>query len=117
MRIDLIALDLDGTLLNRDETISTRNKLAIRKALEKGVRVVLVTGRGTDMPIRVSRELHLNLPVICCHGALTKDFGANRTLEHFPVPLEHPGQSFGEARRRVGCGLSQWRRPLAPSAG
>jgi len=89
MRIDLIALDLDGTLLARDESISLRNKQVIRKALDAGIRVVLVTGRGADTPIRVSRELHLNLPVICCHGALTKDFGANRTLVHVPVPLEH----------------------------
>ena len=89
MRIDLIALDLDGTLLARDESISERNRRAIRQALDAGVRVVLVTGRGTDTPIRVSRELNLNLPVICCHGALTKDFGANRTLEHVPVPLAH----------------------------
>ena len=89
MRIDLIALDLDGTLLAPDEHISERNRSGIRRSLENGVRVVLVTGRGTDMPIRISRELNLNLPVICCHGALTKDFGANRTLEHRPVPLQY----------------------------
>ena len=89
MRIDLIALDLDGTLLDPSERISDRNRAAIRKALESGVRVVLVTGRGTDLPIRISRDLGLNLPVICCHGALTKDFGANRTLVHLPVPLVH----------------------------
>jgi len=89
MRIDLIALDLDGTLLHPDETISERNRAAIRHSLESGVRVVLVTGRGTDVPIRISRELNLNLPVICCHGALTKDFGANRTLVHLPLPLQY----------------------------
>jgi Cof subfamily protein (haloacid dehalogenase superfamily) len=89
MRIDLIALDLDGTLLDPTDRISERNRTAIRKSLEAGVRVVLVTGRGTDLPIRLSRELNLNLPVICCHGALTKDFGANRTLEHMPVPLQY----------------------------
>ena len=87
MRIDLIALDLDGTLLRPDETVSDRNRAAIRQALERGIRIVLVTGRGVDMPIRVSRDLGLNLPVICCHGALTKDFGADRTLVHLPVPL------------------------------
>ncbi|MBV8600887.1 MAG: HAD family phosphatase [Candidatus Eremiobacteraeota bacterium] len=87
--IDLIALDLDGTLLAPDETISSRNRAAIAAALSGGIRVVLVTGRGVDTPIRVSRELGLNLPVICCHGALTKDFGANRTLVHIPVPLVH----------------------------
>jgi Cof subfamily protein (haloacid dehalogenase superfamily) len=87
--IDLIALDLDGTLLNSDEHVSPRNRQAIKSALEQGMRVVLVTGRGVDMPVRISRELGLNLPVICCHGALTKDFGANKTLVHIPVPLQY----------------------------
>ncbi len=89
MRIDLIALDLDGTLLDPDEHVSLRNRAAIRQALESGVRVVLVTGRGTDLPVRLSRELDLNLPVICCHGALTKDFGADRTLVHLPVSMQY----------------------------
>ncbi len=87
--IDLIALDLDGTLLAPDESISPRNRKAIGDALAAGVRVVLVTGRGVDTPIRISKELGLNLPVICCHGALTKDFGANKTLVHIPVPLQY----------------------------
>ncbi len=87
--IDLIALDLDGTLLAPDESVSAGNRAAIARALESGIRVVLVTGRGVDTPIKVSRELGLNLPVLCCHGALTKDFGANKVLEHVPVPLEY----------------------------
>jgi Cof subfamily protein (haloacid dehalogenase superfamily) len=88
-QIDLIALDLDGTLLAPDETITVRSRTAIDNALAAGIRVVLVTGRGVDTPIRVSKELGLNLPVICCHGALTKDFGANKTLESIPVPLQY----------------------------
>jgi Cof subfamily protein (haloacid dehalogenase superfamily) len=98
MRIELIALDLDGTLLDPAEQISKRNRLAVRRALEAGIRVVLVTGRGVDMPIKVSKDLELNLPVICCHGALTKDFGANRTLLHQPLPLQYakPMVEFAE---------------------
>ena len=97
--IDLIALDLDGTLLAPDESISPANRAAIARALKAGIRVVLVTGRGVDTPIRISRELGLNLPVICCHGALTKDFGADKTLAHIPVPLEYalPMVRFAEA--------------------
>lgn len=87
--IRLIALDLDGTLLAPDESISARNRAAVSNAIGAGIRVVLVTGRGVDTPIRISRELGLNLPVICCHGALTKDFGANKTLVHIPVPLRY----------------------------
>ena len=100
MRIDLIALDLDGTLLDPEEQITTRNRTAIRSALEAGIRVVLVTGRGVDMPIKVSKDLGLNLPVICCHGALTKDFSANRTLAHQPLPLQYakPMVEFAERR-------------------
>jgi len=86
MRIDLVALDLDGTLLAPDDSISPRNRELIERVLETGVRLVLVTGRGVDMPIRISNELDLNMPFICCHGALVKDFHANRVLVHTPVP-------------------------------
>jgi len=87
--IDLIALDLDGTLLDLNDGISAANRQAIASAIAAGVRVVLVTGRGTDKPERIVHELNLNLPAICAHGALTKDFLSGRTLGHIPVPLVH----------------------------
>ena len=43
--IKLLALDLDGTLLNADKKISKRNREAIFAARAKGVKVVLTTGR------------------------------------------------------------------------
>jgi Cof subfamily protein (haloacid dehalogenase superfamily) len=101
-RIDLIALDLDGTLLDpRDDSVSPANRRAIHAALAAGVRIVLVTGRGADAPERLVRELNLNLPAICAHGALTKDFLAGRTLGHIPVPLVHalPLIEFAEQNR------------------
>lgn len=85
--IDLIALDLDGTLLDERDGISPGNRRAIRNALDAGVRVVLVTGRGADAAARVVSELDLDLPAICAHGALTKDFLSGRTLGHIPIPL------------------------------
>jgi hydroxymethylpyrimidine pyrophosphatase-like HAD family hydrolase len=45
MAISLLALDLDGTLLDSRGNISQRNRLAIDNAREHGVRVALVTGR------------------------------------------------------------------------
>ena len=98
---DLIALDLDGTLLGATDSISPRNGQAIRDALAAGVRVVLVTGRGTDTPERISHELGLNLPVICCHGALTKDFLSGKILGHIPVPLVYakPMIEFAELHK------------------
>jgi Cof subfamily protein (haloacid dehalogenase superfamily) len=97
--IELIALDLDGTLLDRNDAISVRNRQAIEAALHAGVRVVLVTGRGTDVPARLAGELKLNLPAICAHGALTKDFLSGRVLGHIPVPLAHAVPMIEYAQR------------------
>jgi 5-amino-6-(5-phospho-D-ribitylamino)uracil phosphatase len=91
---DLIALDLDGTLLAPDDTVSPRNRAAIDRALAAGIHVVFVTGRGADVPLHIARDLGLSLPYICAHGALTKDVASGRTLAHVPVP-------FAEAREIV----------------
>lgn len=87
--IDLIALDLDGTLLGPDDSISSANREAIDAAVRLGVRVVFVTGRGSETPTRLVRELRLDLPAICCHGALTIDPLRDRILGHIPVPLQY----------------------------
>src|SRR5918993_5465789 len=42
----LIAIDLDGTLLNHEGKVSEANKAAVRRALEAGFRVVFATGRN-----------------------------------------------------------------------
>lgn len=101
MSVDLIALDLDGTLLDPHERVSEANRIAIAAALEQGVRVVLVTGRGAEAPAEIARTLDLVLPVICCHGALTKDVQTGRTIGHIPVPLVHakPMLEYAERNR------------------
>lgn len=53
MDIKLIAIDLDGTLLHTDRSLSDENKQAIREAKAAGVQVVLCTGR----PLRSMRYL------------------------------------------------------------
>uniref|UniRef100_UPI0034E9838C HAD hydrolase family protein n=1 Tax=Enterococcus faecium TaxID=1352 RepID=UPI0034E9838C len=45
MSIKLIALDLDGTLLNGKKEISASNKKALQEARQQGVKVVITTGR------------------------------------------------------------------------
>ncbi|MBW6409204.1 sugar-phosphatase [Clostridium weizhouense] len=55
----LIALDMDGTLLTSDKKISERNKKAIKKAEEKGVKVVLASGRPSEGLRHYLEELNL----------------------------------------------------------
>ncbi|ALV20957.1 MULTISPECIES: sugar-phosphatase [Carnobacterium] len=57
--IKLIAIDLDGTLLTKDRTISDENKSAIKKAKELGVKVVLCTGRPLLGMVHYLEELNL----------------------------------------------------------
>ena len=70
MSIRLIAIDLDGTLLHDDMTISAYSKEIIQKALAKGYRVVVATGRMWDSAKAKVALLGLgNVPVICYTGA------------------------------------------------
>jgi len=55
----LVALDMDGTLLNEDKKISNENFEAIKRARKKGVKVVLATGRPIKGISRYLQELNL----------------------------------------------------------
>jgi hydroxymethylpyrimidine pyrophosphatase-like HAD family hydrolase len=55
----LIALDMDGTLLNSDGKVSPRNLAALRQAIAAGAEVVIATGRRHGYAMRVLRALHL----------------------------------------------------------
>lgn len=55
----LIAIDMDGTLLKEDKTVSERTKNAIKAAKEKGVQVVITTGRPIDGVTRYLEELDM----------------------------------------------------------
>jgi Cof subfamily protein (haloacid dehalogenase superfamily) len=56
----LIAIDLDGTLLNTDGRISVRNRAALKLAESTNAEVVIATGRRHAYAMRVLRDLHLS---------------------------------------------------------
>jgi Cof subfamily protein (haloacid dehalogenase superfamily) len=70
--IKLLALDLDGTLLDSRGRISEANKIAIRKAEERGVLVTIATGRRVRDARPVALEGEFNAPIITHNGALLK---------------------------------------------
>jgi len=88
MTIRLLALDLDGTLLNRRGQISERNRLAIDKVREKGVRVAVVTGRRFRDSRPIALELGLDVPLIAHNGALTKHARTLETVAVLPLSLD-----------------------------
>ena len=70
--IRLIALDIDGTLVDDELTIGPRTRAAIRAAMERDVAVSLVTGRMVSSAIRFARELGLTGPVVGYQGGLIR---------------------------------------------
>ncbi len=70
--IKLLALDLDGTLLNSKGKISEANKIAIRQAEDLGVLVTIATGRRFRDALPIAAELEFNAPLITHNGGLLK---------------------------------------------
>lgn len=69
----LIALDLDGTLLTSDKRITMRARAAVLSLVERGVHVVLCTGRPPRSAVGYAAELGLGHPFICYNGAALFD--------------------------------------------
>ncbi len=70
--IKLLALDLDGTLLNSHGQVPKENRNAIRAAEDAGVLVTIATGRRFRDGRPVGIELELNAPLVTHNGALLK---------------------------------------------
>lgn len=71
--LKLIASDLDGTLLNQDQKISPKNRYAISKAQEKGVRFVIATGRNYARVQDLLRENQLRCDLLLMNGSEVRD--------------------------------------------
>lgn len=85
--IKLLALDLDGTVLNSHGKASERNLQALRDAEERGVYVTIATGRRFRDAQPIAFQLGLNAPIITHNGTLTKHA---ETLDTIAVRLIPP---------------------------
>ncbi len=70
--IRLLAIDIDGTLLNPQFQISAPDLAALRRARESGIEVVLVTGRRHTFALPIARMLGFDLWLISSNGAITR---------------------------------------------
>lgn len=73
----LVALDMDGTLLDEKGDISRANRLAIAEAQEKGVHVVLSTGRSILTCGKYAESLHLSSYLVTVNGSEIYDSSRN----------------------------------------
>ncbi len=85
----LLAVDIDGTLLNSSDEMTPATQAALRRAIAAGIRVVLATGRRYGQTLHLLEPLGISAAVITANGGLIKDPASHRTLEMLPfdVPL------------------------------
>jgi Cof subfamily protein (haloacid dehalogenase superfamily) len=103
--IRLAAIDLDGTLFNPRQEVTAANIQALRKAIESGIKIVIVTGRGRNGAERALDMLGMELPYVCSAGALGREGREGVALYahafHRPREVSH----LFEFSRRSGAGL------------
>lgn len=85
MGIKLLALDLDGTMLDRQSRLSVENRAAVAEARRAGIEVILVTGRSWLGARQYYEEMGLSGPSILYLGALTVADRSGRILHHRPL--------------------------------
>ncbi len=100
--VDVIAIDLDGTLLDPSHRVSERNARAVARARDAGITVLVCTGRGLSESIGAMRAIDQRDPVMVAGGSIIADPVSGRTLHRFTL-----GDSVVKAAtdlfHEVGC--------------
>ena len=103
--VRLIAIDIDGTLLDSRGTLPEANRAAVRDALAAGIHVALVTGRSFHAARPVGEALSTEIPLIVSNGALIKR-ADGQTLDRSVLNPELVRDIIGLVReRRPGAAL------------
>jgi Cof subfamily protein (haloacid dehalogenase superfamily) len=87
--IKLVALDLDGTIVNDHLKISPRVLTLLNHLLTKtDVRVVIATGRMFSSALPFARQIGIQEPLVTYQGAMIRDLAVGHALRHHaPIPL------------------------------
>lgn len=83
--VQIIASDMDGTLLNDKMVISKRNAAAVKEAQKQGVHFIVSTGRAYDEVNPLITEAGFNCPMITLNGAFVLD-EEGKEISAAPIP-------------------------------
>ena len=107
--IRIIALDLDGTLLDDRGEVSPLDRAALRGFQDRGGLVVLASGRMTAAIRPAGKKMGIDGPIIAYNGAMARDALArgNALLLHRPLPASY-GDELIDYGRREGFHLNYY---------
>lgn len=101
MKYKLIAVDMDGTLLNSSKQITDKTADTVRRAIEQGVIFTLSTGRPIRGVEKYRQQLDLKFPIITYNGAMVVQGDTNEVVysvnleENDAVKIWQLGNSYG----------------------
>jgi len=76
----LVAVDLDGTLLNSYGEVSDKNREAVKKAMDNGIEIVLASGRALESVRSISLDINASKYIICGNGAEVYNIETNENI-------------------------------------
>ena len=98
--IKLIASDIDETIITNDQKVPERNKEAIKKAIDKGLIVMLATGRGPyevfDIPEQAG-VISDDRYIICCNGAVIMNVKSKEIIDVVDMKFDYAREIFNYA--------------------
>lgn len=84
----LVAIDLDGTLLNSYGVVTDRTRQTIKKCIDKGIEIVLASGRPKDSIESIAKEIGAEHYFIAGNGALICDIKKEEVIYEKYMPKE-----------------------------
>ena len=108
----LAAIDLDGTLLRSDRTVSDRSRAAIAAARAAGIEVVVATARSPRSARDLAADAGIGGLAICANGATVYDLEAERIVLHTPLPPETAHLLVRGLRERFPAIVFGWEHEL-----
>lgn len=111
MPVRLIALDIDGTLLDSQWQVSEANRSAIAEATRRGIEVALVTGRRYDFAMPIARKIDSPLTMIVSNGAIIRTQAGETHLRRL-LPRHTAAQILQLTERWRSCAALIFDRPL-----
>lgn len=101
--IQMIAIDLDDTLLRDDISVSDYTKQVLARALSRGVKIVIATGRMFQAARPWGRAIGLgDVPVICYTGSMTGLCESGKIIRDVRIERTGPFPSFPISKPMAG---------------
>lgn len=107
--IQLVAIDMDGTLLNSQHQLSPGNEVALRRALAAGVKIIFATGKTRTSAVPIIEKLKLDTPGVYSQGlVITHGDGSILYERTLAAALAHKMAAFAQ---EANCSMVAYSGP------